>query len=148
MSSRLEQAIQKLYVAFHSDQLNPECCISCAVGNICDNHDSWKHLTPAHGSLDLTYVGLVNERLGRRINGYTPQELLQIEAVFLKACGYELPVQRNSKRPSNPQDKEVLFNGLCAVVAFLCKLDGVDDVMDFSKLFEYEGAGPKYDLVL
>lgn len=134
--ARLEQALHKLYTAYHSDQLNPECCNHCAVGNICDNTDRWKHLTDAHGSLILNYVGMVNQRLGRKINGYTPLELLQIEAEFLKGCGFELPLKRHSLRPDHPRDKETLFKGLCAAVAFLCQIDGVTNVMDYTTIFE------------
>lgn len=39
-SKRLEQALTKLYNAYHNKQLNPEDCAACAVGNILDNHDS------------------------------------------------------------------------------------------------------------
>ena len=31
---RLEQAIIKLYKAFHNNMLDPEDCAACAVGNI------------------------------------------------------------------------------------------------------------------
>ena len=143
ISKRLENAINKLYIAFHNNSLHPEYCHSCAVGNICDNIDSWQHLTNYHGSLQLTYVGIVNEKFGRRINGYSPMELLQIEATFLNACGYELPLKRGSKRPDNPQDKELLFNGLSAVVALLCKFDGRENIMDCSKLFNYMNTSSK-----
>ncbi|MGB3774810.1 MAG: Na(+)-translocating NADH-quinone reductase subunit F [Leeuwenhoekiella sp.] len=145
-SGRLEQAITKLYTAFHNDTLHPECCKSCAVGNILDNSDAWRHLSDNHGSLVLNYVGRVNEGFGRRINGYTPSELLKIEAVFLEGCGYNLPLGRKSKRPKDPTSKEVLFNGLNAAVSFLCYLDGIDDVMDYSKLFEFENNQPVYEL--
>ena len=147
-SPRLDQAITKLYAAFHGGQLNPECCKSCAVGNILDNTDTWKHLTERHGSMMLSYIGRLNEGFGRRINGYSPLELLKIEAEFLKGCGYALPLIRQSKRPKNPTDKEVLFNGLCATVAFLCELDGVENVMDYSRLFEFEEENPIYELDL
>ena len=147
-SPRLDQAITKLYSAFHNNELNPECCKSCAVGNILDNTDTWKYLTERHGSLTLSYIGRLNEGFGRRINGYTPSELLRVEAVFLKGCGYELPLIRNSKRPEKPTEKEVLFDGLCAAVAFLCKLDGVENVMDYSRLFECEQDAPVYELEL
>ena len=143
---RLEQAIKKLYTAFHNDTLHPECCKSCAVGNILDNTDSWRHLSDTHGSVVLNYVGRVNEGFGRRINGYTPSELLQIEAVFLQGCGYGLPLVRKSVRPKDPTSKEVLFNGLCAAITFLCALDGVDNVMDYSKLFEFEDNQPVHEL--
>ena len=82
ISDRLEQALIKLYNAFHNDELNPESCSACAVGNILDNHDSWKHLSDTHGSIQLSYVGRVHQKLGRTFNGYTPHELLQIEKVF------------------------------------------------------------------
>jgi len=144
---RLDQAIKKLYTAFHNDTLHPECCKSCAVGNICDNTDSWKYLSDTHGSLILNYVGRVNEGFGRKINGYSPSELLQIEAVFLQGCGYSLPLKRKSARPKDPTSKEILFNGLCAVITYLCALDGVDNVLDYSKLFEFENDEPVYELV-
>ncbi|WP_031427382.1 hypothetical protein [Flavimarina sp. Hel_I_48] len=145
-SFRLENAITKLYTAFHNGDLHPECCKSCAVGNILDNTDSWKHLSDTHGSVNLNYVGKVNEAFGRRMNGYTPSELLRIEATFLQGCGYVLPLGRKSKRPKDPTSKDILFNGLCAVISFLCALDGIDNVMDYSRLFEFENDAPIYAL--
>ena len=143
---RLERALTKLYTAFHSGELNPECNRGCAVGNICDNTTTWRYLTEAHGSLKLSYIGNLNEYFGRRVFGYSPSELLRIEVVFLRACGYELPLKLGSKRPKDPQNKDMLFNALCATVAFLCKLDGVPNVMEYAKLFEYENDQPKYAL--
>lgn len=129
LTPRLEQALTKLYDAFNEGRLNPECCTACAVGNICNNVDAWKNFTDAHGSLRLNYIGKVNEGFGRKLYGYLPSELLQIEAVFLKACGFELPIRSGSKKPSDPTSREVLFNGMRAVIGFLCELDGVADVM-------------------
>jgi hypothetical protein len=134
---RFNQAINKLYNAFHDNTLNPESCTQCAVGNILDNNDFWKHLSDNHGSLQLNYVGLVNQNLGRRFNGYTPLELLQIETVFLKNCGFSLPLHYKGHKPNNPRDKEILFHGLAAVVTQLCKLDNIPNIMDCSKLFAY-----------
>ena len=147
MSSRLENAIQKLYIAFHDNQLHPECCKSCAVGNILDRTDAWKHLSDTHGSLQLNYVGKVHQSFGRRFNGYTPLELLQIEAIFLNACGYQLPFRYQHKKPNNPEDKELLFKGLCEVIQYLCELDNIPNVMDYTKLFEVENNQPKYELI-
>lgn len=143
-SYRLDNALRKLYKAFHNDTLHPEYCNSCAVGTILDNTDSWKHLTDIHGSTQLNYVGLVNQNFGYKFNGYTPYELLQIEAIFLKGCGYSGALDRTCKKPKNPTNKERLFNGLSKTVEFLCKLDGVANVMDYSKLFEFEQEQPKY----
>ncbi|GAB4155470.1 MAG: hypothetical protein Tsb0033_04810 [Winogradskyella sp.] len=136
-SKRFENAIRKLYLAFHEGTLNPEDCKQCAVGNILDNNDSWKHMTDLHGSTKLNYVGLVHQNLGRRFNGYSPIELLQIEASFLKGCGYRLG-RTYCHKPDSYKNQEVLFNGLSEVVGTLSKLDGIKNVMDCSFLFDYE----------
>ena len=141
---RLEQALIKLYNAFHNNELNPECCSACAVGNILDNRDSWKHLTNGHGSLELSYVGRVHQNLDRKFNGYSPLELLQIEKVFLETCGFTVPLCHYNPKPLNPTSKETLFNGLYAVVTHLCKLENIPNVMDYSKIFEYEQDNPVY----
>jgi len=135
--NRFDHAIKKLYTAFHNDTLNPEDCKECAVGNILDNKDSWKHLTDLHGSVKLNYVGLVHQNLGRKFNGYSPLELLKIEAAFLRGCGYTGFNYGRCYKPENFKNKDVLFNGLCQVVSSLCQLDGIKDVMDYSKLFKH-----------
>jgi hypothetical protein len=137
-TKRLDAALNKLYTAFHNNTLNPECCIHCAVGNICDNTDSWKHLSDDHGSFRLNYIGLVHAKLGRKFYGYSPSELLKIEAEFLKGCGYKLPLNYRNAKPKNPTSKETTFKGLCAAVAYLCALDGVGNVMDFYPFYESE----------
>ncbi len=145
-SIRLEQALIKLYKAYHSNNLNPEDCAACAVGNILDNHDSWKHLSNFHGSLELSYVGRVHQNLGRKFNGYSPQEILKIEKIFLEACGFKTPLCHYNQKPENPTAKENLFEGLCAVVELLCDFDNIENVMSFSKLFEQENGEPVYHL--
>ncbi len=135
---RLDAALSKLYTAFHNETLNPECCNHCAVGNICNNTDSWKHLSDDHGSLQLNYVGLVHENLGRKFHGYSPSELLKIEAEFLKGCGYILPLNHKNPKPKYPTSKETLFNGLSAAISYLCALDNVTNIMDYSPLFPKE----------
>jgi hypothetical protein len=145
-SVRLDLAIKKLYNAFHNNELHPECCRRCAVGNILDNKDSWKHLSDHHGAMELNYVGNVHQTLGRKFNGYTPLELLQIEATFLKACGYQLPLHHKNKKPKNPTDKDILFNGLTEVVTLLCELDHIPNIMDYTKLFEFENEKPRFQI--
>ena len=144
-SNRLENAIQKLYLAFHTNELHPECCKQCAVGNILNNTDSWKHLSDHHGSIELNYLGNLHQMLGRKFNGYSPQELLKIEATFLNACGYQLPFHHKNKKPKNPTNKDVLFNGLSEVIKLLCEFDGVPNPMDYTKLFEIENEKPRHE---
>ena len=137
-SKRLDSAIKKLYNAFHNNTLHPECCKQCAVGNILVNTNGWKHLSDHHRGLELNYLGNIHQAFGRKFNGYTPLELLQIEATFLKACGYQLPLHHKNKKPKNPTDKDMLFNGLTAVITLLCTLDNMPNIMDYTKLFEFE----------
>ena len=145
-SIRFENAILKLYNAFHNGTLNPEDCKQCAVGNILDNNESWKHLTDKHGSLQLNYVGLVHQNIGRQFNGYSPIQLLQIESAFLKGCGYHFTAKQRLYRPKNI-NKTILFNGLCDVVAQLCLLDGIDNIMDCSILFNFDTAIKQHTMV-
>lgn len=145
-SRRLDAAITKIYTAFLNNKLNPDCCKQCAVGNILDKTDSWKHLSDDHGTLTLNYIGKVHQTLGRKFNGYTPIELLQIERVFLEACGYQLPLNYKNKKPENPDNKDELFKGVQAVISFLCKLDNVTDIMDYTKLIAFENNDSKYKI--
>ncbi len=147
-SNRFDRAIEKLYEAFHANTLNPEYCNQCAVGNICDNTDTWKYLTEAHGSCRLSYLGHLNEGFGRRIYGFLPSELLGIETAFLKGCGYSLPINLGSKKPKNRFSKETLFAGLCGAVAYLCELEGIENVMDCTQLFDFKPAALPEELMV
>ena len=138
LPKRLEQALDKLYTAYHHGLLDPEDCLHCAVGNICDRQDFWKNFTNLHGSVQLSYVGLVNEKFGRRFYGYSPLELLQIEAVFLKGCGYHFTSRQRLKKPAVQITSEMMFEGLCHTVTFLCALDGVENVMALYQKFDFE----------
>ena len=135
-SAKFDQVIQKLYQAFHSDRLNPFCCKQCAVGNILDNRDFWRHFAVAHGTLQLSYVGQVNEAFNKKFSGFSPSELLQIEVTFLKACGFDLPIRSGFSH--NKPTKDELFNGLAATVELLCEFENIPNIMDCSKLFDFE----------
>ena len=134
---RLENAINKLYEAFHNDMLIPECPCRCAVGNVCDNRDFWKGFTDEHGSAMLNYVGNVNELFGKRFYGYSPSQLLKLEQEFLLGCGFTIPLNPRKNSPQKQVSKETLFDGLSAAVGYLCQLDGIPNVMDYGKLFDY-----------
>lgn len=136
-SKRFNEAVNKLYKAFHENNLKPLSFQHCAVGTILDNKTYWKEFSDANGSLNLNYVGLVHQRLERKFNGYSPLELLQIEKAFLQACGYQLPLH-HSTFSSKKESKKVLFKGLEAVIAQLCIIDRIPNVMDCSTLFDYD----------
>lgn len=141
-SKRFNQAVEKLHNAFHENKLNPLSCTQCAVGTILDNNHYWKEFSNYNGTLQLNYVGLVHQRLGRKFNGFTPLELLQIEKVFLQACGYSVPLHQY-KFPNKKKNKEKLFKGLEAVIAQLCIFDNSPNVIDCTELFNTIQSVPK-----
>lgn len=138
-SKRFTQAVEKLYNAFHENRLNPLSYTQCAVGTILDNNHYWKEFSDYNGTLQLNYVGLVHQRLGRKFNGFTPLELLKIEQVFLKACGYSVPLHQY-KFTNKKRNKEKLFKGLEAVIAQLCIFDNIPNVLDCNALFNHTQA--------
>lgn len=42
--------------------------------------------------------------------------------------------------------KDEQFKGLCAVVEYLCELEGIPNVMDYTCLFETDNNEPKHQL--
>ncbi|MEZ4778352.1 MAG: Na(+)-translocating NADH-quinone reductase subunit F [Flavobacteriaceae bacterium] len=138
LPQRLENALNKLYKAYLTNQLHPEDACRCAVGNILNNNDSWKHLSDSHGSLELNYIGKVHQAFGKKFQGYSPSELLAIEAAFLKGCGYSLPFSYQGKKPKFPKGEMTLFNGLQEAISLLCSLDNVKNVMEITQLFHVE----------
>ena len=138
-SNRFTQAVTKLYNAFHKGELRASDCTKCAVGNICDNTSGWAYLSKSFGS------GLLSENeeeiaIGIEFThetGYSPLEIVTIEKVFLDGCEW------NGFNYNN-QDNQ--YRGLCAVIEYLCELEGIPKVMDYSKLFETENSEPKYKL--
>ena len=144
-SVRFNNAINKLYNAFHNNTLNPEDCKQCAVGNILGQKDFWQHLTDYHGTTELNYLGLLHQNLGRKFNGYSPIELLQIESAFLKGCGYQFSNKNRLYKPDQITDYN-LFKGLCEVVTELCLIDGTANIMDCSVLFAFETTKSDFEL--
>lgn len=140
-TKRFDEAVTKLYNAFHENRLIGMDCKACAVGNICNNSDEWNN---------ITYKFLLNYNLEDNLNilgfGYSAYELITIEMIFL--FGYK--EYKGRKKYSNHDntiiDKEQQFKGLCAVVEYLCELDNIPNVMDYTKLFETENDKPKYQL--
>jgi len=141
ITKRFDSAVVKLYTAFHNGELNAMDCKMCAVGNMCDNDDSW------------IYTFETN-------TGYSKSEIENIESIFM--CGSISDFTRKwSGKPNikgcftgygwdaeyvNKNNEDLLFIALCAVVEYLCELDNIPNVMDYTKLFETENNQPKYQL--
>lgn len=141
-TERFEKAVMKLYNAFHSNELNAMHCDACAVGNICNNSSNWDDLgifaSSTHWEGDYQdYVTQEEKLIAKEVikeTGYSEQELVQVEILFLNACEYKKGT------------KDQQFKGLCVVVEYLAELDNIPNPMDYTKLFETENEQPKYEL--
>ena len=150
-TERFDNAVSKLYTAFHNGTLNVRSCQACAVGNICGS-DDWKHILsplnrpnnfrlsvfPNRKQSDFNEITMTESMVK---SGYSAFELSKIEKVFidnhnlLSSDDSECNIKNTSQ-----------YNGLCAVVEYLCELDNIPNVMDYTKLFESENNEPKYQL--
>ena len=137
-TKRFENAVMKLYNAFHENTLNATQCSACAVGNIL-GHGNW---TCGSGfyyfvkNMDTPREFLLR---GKNNSNYSEEELAMIEMKFIKAHGYE-------GYTDDSKNKDIQFKGLCAVVEYLAELDGIPNPMDYTKLFETENDKPIYEL--
>lgn len=135
---RLENAITKLYTAFHENRLNGVDCRACAVGNICNNSPEWWYGENNNHFMDRDIPIKVQQKVG-----YSDLELCTIEYLFLFGKRKKTDITHFD---NTLVDKETQFKGLCAVVEYLCELDNIPNVMDYTKLFETENEKPKYQL--
>lgn len=140
---RFDNAVSKLYKAFHEGTLKGIDCSACAVGNICDNSILWYPCVNSARPQDgLTIYEDSQKPLKRKVvenstiiqTGYSGNQLAKVESLFLKEIMFG-------------ETKETQFKGLCAVVEYLCELDNIPNVMDYTKLFETENEQPKYQLI-
>ena len=145
-SKRFENAVSKLYAAFHEDRLNANICAACAVGNICDNEPLWSDMCGGYGITGElgTLKKYIDEEVLDFIKpfGYSPLELVTIEKVFLNAMGFY-----TYEEIKDHKSKSLQFKGLCAVVEYLCQLEGISNMMDYTSLFETENDKPKKELI-
>ena len=76
-------------------------------------------------------------------------EIIIVEDVFLNAMGFTtLEEALNYNDYSKEKQHEENYNGLCAIVEYLCELDNYPNVMDIQSLFLYdENMEPKNELL-
>lgn len=155
MSERFNKAMKALTKGFFNGTLRKGDCAACACGNIVAAALNIELVTTRDlktGFLDdwidsktgtFWYTALINldEEEADHLyitageqeiekTGYTPQEMLLIERAF--ELNTEIPLYDIH----NYSDQEIMddqYNGLCAVVEVLCKLEGYDpeEYMDY-----------------
>jgi hypothetical protein len=136
-TERFDKAVTKLYNAFHENRLNGMDCKACAVGNMCDNVDYWTNWSSYKKRKEISIK-----------IGYSFVEIDNIESLFM--FGVKINEIEESKWDVGNKEhkgKETQFKGLCAVVEYLCELDNIPNIMDYTKLFETENDKPKYQLI-
>jgi len=143
-TERFDNAVTKLYNAFHYGELNFAHPCHCAVGNICNNNNNWFREVQRFKDNIFSSVSNPNYKTKNHVilsSGYSVFELGEVERIFGEHAG---TVGRICKYKSDKSDSQ--FGGLCAVIEYLCKLDGIPNFMDYTKLFETENEKPKYQL--
>lgn len=138
-TKRFEEAVTKLYNAFHEGTLDYGNCSHCAVGNIVGSRN-WSDVIGCGNvpSMDFDEILKRHKKYGTDFHigmgwiektGYSPKELFMVEGIFAESS---LGVNR----------KDYQFKGLFEVVKYLCDLDGIPNVMDYTSLFETENNEP------
>lgn len=139
-TERFDNAVSKLYTAYWDGTLNAFDCAMCAVGSILETEQEWLMHTADDFKEGIEPelqkgCGLWNPPICK---DYSTDELIQIEYVFL--------LEFSKDRETDGTNKNSQFKGLCAVVEYLCELDNIPNVMDYTKLFETENNEPKFQL--
>jgi len=139
-TKRLENAITKLYNAFHNGTLNAFDCSACAVGNLVGDAYWTGHIVVStNNPIEITLWGGLFEDYHLEESGYTKGNLMKIEFKFLTAW------KENCSNDST--NKDIQFQGLCSVVEYLCELDNIPNVMDYTSLFEFNEKGAVNELI-
>ncbi len=137
-TKRFENAVMKLYNAFHENRLESSKCTACAVGNILNGIEDWPVLGGFFLSSFRSVIKDMNFDLARKSveeSGYSVTQLRAVENIFMDYA------QNNGK-----ETKETQFKGLCAVIEYLCKLDNIPNPLDYTSLFETENDKPIKEL--
>lgn len=139
-TKRFENAVMKLYNAFHENRLNAMDCTACAVGNLV-GHGNWfgcrfEDEDINNPTVDKKTLHFFDFAVNK--SGYSEKELSELEYIFLK--------EWEKSKTIDGRNKDVQFKGLCAVVEYLAELDNIPNPMDYTKLFETENEQPKYEL--
>ena len=157
MKPRFENAVKKLYNAYHSDELAKGDCTKCAVGIICDNNTSWRSIfiTSMEKNHQQQYPERYNSKafgLAKQViddTGYTWRQLAKVEHSFEINTTIET-LGSNNKREmkffSNNRIEFIDYNydllkgdqavGLRAVMVVLCKIEKIKNVSDYKNLFD------------
>ena len=123
---RFNRAVNKLYNAFVDGELNPMDCKACAVGNMCDNNYQWKYFKFSQPTLR----GLGQAENCIKPTGYSAEEILNIESLYMNGCLVEHVSEAdiemsNSCILEKDRPEHLNLKALLLVIDYLAELDGI-----------------------
>lgn len=147
-TKRYNNAVKVLYTAYHNGTLDAMNCKHCAVGNLCNNDDSWAEGVCIGYSYGFGCPARIpDDYIFNNPSNYSNKELREIESIFIKGVP-DAYKNFNNKFSNNirnndvlngirtkKEQKELQFKGLCAVIEYLAELDGIENPFNFDNLF-------------
>jgi len=144
-TKRFDNAVTKLYNAFHNGELNAMKSCQCAIGNMVGGH-YWN-----------PYSQETQDEAG-----YNAREIINIEQIFMHGRIPNKIMQWYFNKTNflnegtgwsgydvNNSNKELQFLALTKVIEYLCELDNIPNVMDYTSLFEFDkDLKPKKELTI
>ncbi len=143
---RFENAVTKLYEAYHNGNLQKANCSCCAVGNLLNGYIGWYEIF-CDGRIRIKKESLYKEEIEKiEITGYSWREMAMVEKLFELNTIYDhfkhgvgrVYLSDEYVNITPEQYKQDQFKGLEAVVIYLCKLDNLPNIMDYTSLFSTE----------
>lgn len=146
MTERFQRAFNALTTAYFEGTLAKGHCCKCAVGNLCNNTETWSYLFCSSQSGQTIYYDgqylrnpfvnspddrvLIIKRALSEIaaTGYTWQELAKVEEAFETNTKIWVSKYEYHSEQAILEDQ---YNGLAAVFKVLCELDGIEDSMQY-----------------
>jgi len=148
-TKRFDAAVPKLYKAFHAGELNMCDPCACAVGNICNNNFAWigsRNLFGKTPHIDHSRSAEALKVVYK--TGYSVLEIIEIECLFMSGVSV-MQYHKTGGVGYDENSKEDVFKGMCKVIEYLCELDNIPNVLDYTSLFEYDqDSKPKHELSL
>jgi hypothetical protein len=142
-----QSSIKKLVIAFMKGELNATICTACAVGNICNNNESWADIRDVNTFKEVTACSSYLEKQALKCiqkSGYSFEELMKIEKQFLIGVGMHNGIEINhidfwhyNKLVDIGEADSINFTGLMAVVDVLQEIHecNADEVKEAKEMF-------------
>ena len=138
-TKRFDDAVTKLYTAYHNNTLNAFNCQACAVGNIVGHGDWHGYRVKRNKDYVIQLPVLSTMPCYPNNASYNAEELRKIEYTFMSAWVGTEEIGLH---------KENQYKGLIAVVELLAEFDNIPNPFNLENLFSNDKAIAKKELQL